>query len=54
MTAAVKVGFKRLVTNQGHKSAELAGPGLSDLPQAPGGHRPLFQADQRRGQGDRK
>ena len=45
MTAAVKVGFKRLVTNQIHESI---------CPLGPGGHGPLFQADQRKGQGDRK
>ncbi len=56
MTAAVKVGFsfKRLVSNQMHESAELALPLLSIYPLGPGEHGPLFQADQRRGQGDRK
>ena len=54
MTAAVKVGFKRLVTKQMRESAELALPLLSICPLGPGGHGPLFQADQRRGQGDRK
>jgi hypothetical protein len=54
MTAAVKVGFKRLVTNQMHESAELALPLLSIYPLGPGEHGPQVQADQRRGQGDRK